>query len=126
MTKRELEDLKNLKQEIHIDEITDTSDRTLMMGINENGNPFHVYIRYKSIHKYIYEDKTGESIYYKSNKSFNVYQLIPCSSTYYEYSDYEFCKLLMRFGVDMFFDEYRECKIKVIKNERYFGRIFEE
>lgn len=84
---------------VHIDEISDQNDRTLLYGYTVDRDTFHVYIQDGEIHRLIYA-YGGEPISHISGSELAATDLQPNKRAYPEWTDFEFALLLKTRGVD--------------------------
>ena len=106
MKKEEYLDLLNITRKealINAKDLQNKSERTLLYGYDCNRNTFHVYIKDAKIHVVRYNSKNIEELDVKTNDDY-----IPNKRVYAEYSDYEFCKLLLSQDVYIPFTAFKE------------------
>jgi hypothetical protein len=111
MYKEEYKKLKNSSGHcrVFVDDISNPSEnRTLLYGYTLDRNTFHIYVMDGEIHKIIYNRISNFLIYYKVGKSFDVLELIPDKRVYPEYSEYEFCQLLIDRGCTIPFTTFSD------------------
>lgn len=98
---------------ISVDNLTNKQDRTLIWGYTPEGDSFHVYLKDKKIHLYVYTYVEKKILKFNSDRELAVDILIPRGRVYPEASDYEFCKKLLDMGAHIpftIFDGSREEK----------------
>lgn len=98
---------------ISVDDFTNKKDRTLIWGYTPERDSFHVYLKDKKIHLYVYTYVEKNILKFNSGRELEVDILIPRGRVYPEASDYEFCKKLLDMGINIpftIFDGYREEK----------------
>ena len=104
MNKNEYEKITNLQPKnaslIKAEDLSDTTDRTLLYGYTCNRDTFHVYIKDAKIHAVIYKidfennaPNFMQEIVVKTNDDY-----VPDKRLYPESCDYEFCEKLKGLG----------------------------
>lgn len=101
--------------------LSNKEDRTLLYGINENGNNIHVYLKDKKIYVVEYDLESHMKIAYHLHPSKNA-DYIPNKLVYPFACDYEFCYILRnRLNYAMTFAPFEEWA-----KEKYYGFVYEE
>ena len=117
MTKTELELIENIDKTkdkpICADDLKPfLKDRTLLYGYTCDRRTFHVYIKGMKIYTVIYDnDYSGDKIKPKNIKEISVksnYDYIPDKRLYPETCDYQFCKLLKNYDINLPFTGFNE------------------
>lgn len=110
---------------VTIDDLYDKSDRTLIYGYTCDRETHHVYIKDDVIHVALYDgiDKTPlGSVVVTCNQDY-----IPNKRVYSARSDFEFCALLLRHGVEIRFTEHNELEAKkFVALDKYYGHVLPE
>ena len=121
MTQEELKELENIEEIKHlitIKDLKDKSDRTLLFGYTCDRDTWHVYINNNKIISicYSYNEKIteGNTIIIEDNEDY-----VPNKRLYPERCDFEFCKLLKEYGINLPFTYYDNN----IENKKYYGKI---
>lgn len=112
-----LNDINKVEKVITIDMLKDKSDRTLLYGYDCDRNTHHVYIEGGRIYIYSYNSREVIKLTSEDNIKEN-YQYIPDKRLYPETCDFEFCKLLMEFGIHLPFTGWHDREVK-----KYYGEI---
>ena len=121
MTKNELELLLSVPfQSIAVADISGP-DRTLLYGYTIERHTFHVYLKDGKIHKYVYSyDK--ETTYHREESCWDyASDLVPDKRVYPAASDLEFCRILLRSGVDIPCTTWEDMEQKQFHGDLYEG-----
>lgn len=87
------------------------SDRTLLFGYTCNRESWHVYLRNRLIHLYVYTGFPGQDpVRYEALEAWDVRELIPDKRVYPESTDAGFARAVRRMGIPvpyLLFDDER-------------------
>lgn len=103
---------------ITVDNLKNKKDRTLLYGYDCDRNTFHVYLKNEKIHILRY----NSSGIFTKLEAFSNYDYVPNKRVYPEYSDFEFCKLLLEQEVEIPFLQFRNDMPNVQSSSTYFGK----
>ena len=107
MKENEYLDIMNMKENVELvtaNHLKNKSDRTLLYGYDCDRNTFHVYLKDENIHVVKYNSsKILTVLNVFSNEDY-----VPNKRVYPQYSDFEFCKLLIEKDVYIPFSNYEE------------------
>lgn len=125
MNKSEYELLKVVwrdKPILGLDDLSDTSNRTLLWGYTCERDSWHVYIEDGEIHTVMYGYNDMLKHYHSCCATDNPSDWIPDKRLYPEACDYEFCKLLKEYGYSLPFTTWNDDRAA----QQYHGKTLSE
>ena len=109
MNKEQYKSLKNSNCVICVDDVSNPlEDKTLLYGYTLDRDTFHVYVMDGTLHRIIYNRPSNILIKYDAGDSIDIDKLIPSKRVYPQYSDFEFCQILIERGATIPFTTFDE------------------
>lgn len=102
-----------IKSLVLASDLIDKSNRTLLYGYTCNRDTWHVYIEEGAIHTVWYKYKCKPEERYVADN----YDYVPDKRLYPECCDYEFCKLIKEYGIDLPFTTWQDDRLV----QQYYG-----
>lgn len=102
--------VESLPNMISVDELTDKSDRTLIYGYDLERNTFHLYLLNNLFYLYIYSFKKETIVSMSAEGIIDVARCNPSKRAYPEACDYEFSKLVIKYGGHISFTTFNTAR----------------
>lgn len=121
MNEAEYEQLSNITKHpllLHISELADQSDRTLLYGYNLDGaGTVHVYVKDCKLNILIY-NHDQHIMFERCGSELKIEDMIPSKRAFPERCDYHFCELVMEYGFKIPFTTFQ----KDVEPAQYYGK----
>jgi len=95
-------------------------DRTLLWGYIQGRRSWHIYLKDGGIHKYVYKVMLVEPGEHSLYDVVEAIQLIPNKRLYPEACDFEFCKMIIRRGINLPFTTWQDNR----EDKQFHGEVY--